>query len=793
MIQRILKKDMRRRKSINFILFLFITLASIFLSSSINNILVVISAVDYYMDYANVPNVSFLVSGTDEKETIEEWLKEDAPEVEDYESSIMVTLEEKNISIYRDGKTSELLTDGVTMHISKLETEYCKIFDLQGQEFTLKPGEIGLSKGMAEKNNLKQGDSIGIKMGDIEKTFILKQVTKDAAFSSDMIAMSRIAVCEEDYQMFAENEQAEQIGMYYVDTNDEAAFSQALQNQAFLTLLTTMTQSTYQLVFSFDMIMAALLILIGICLIFIAMLVLRFTLVFTIEEEYREIGIMKALGLRDFAIKKLYLIKYFFIVTIGALLGLAISAPVSRVMVASVSENMVMKDITVNFWVNILCTFLIVVVVLMFCYGCTQKLNQVSAIAAIRGGQTGERYSRRAGLRLNRKKWMPAAVFLGLNDMLSHIRRYLVLMVTFCLSFLLITIPLNTLNTMQSKEMANKFCMNPDSAVYVKKIEASGEEAYKNTADLKKGMTRVTSELEEKGYQARLTAVPIFFMQYGEKGKDIKYNIMTIQAIGSNTQFFTYQEGTAPVLPNEIAISRKLLEENGWQIGDSVELQVNGTVSSMIITGTYSDYMQLGKSARLNSELDCSKEGIFDYWSIMVDMDTKKSQKELVDELSTILPDYEWIDAQSVIDTNVGGIQQSLKDMLLPMTGMLCAVIMLITFLMEQLFIVREKGEIAMMKSIGFKNRTICQWQVFRMVWVAAASMIASIPISWISNRFVLKPIFAIMGADVKIQVVPWQVYGVYPAVLLAGIIAATIAAALYVKKINIRELNNLE
>lgn len=60
MIQRILKKDIRRRKSVNIILFLFVTIASVFLSSSINNILVVFSAVDYYMDYANVPEQSHL-------------------------------------------------------------------------------------------------------------------------------------------------------------------------------------------------------------------------------------------------------------------------------------------------------------------------------------------------------------------------------------------------------------------------------------------------------------------------------------------------------------------------------------------------------------------------------------------------------------------------------------------------------------------------------------------------------------------------------------------------------------
>ena len=64
MIQRILKKDLKRRKSVNIILFLFIMIASIFLSSSINNIMVVSSAVIYYMDYANVPDVNYIISGT---------------------------------------------------------------------------------------------------------------------------------------------------------------------------------------------------------------------------------------------------------------------------------------------------------------------------------------------------------------------------------------------------------------------------------------------------------------------------------------------------------------------------------------------------------------------------------------------------------------------------------------------------------------------------------------------------------------------------------------------------------
>ena len=79
------------------------------------------------------------------------------------------------------------------------------------------------------------------------------------------------------------------------------------------------------------------------------------------------------------------------------------------------------------------------------------------------------------------------------------------------------------------------------------------------------------------------------------------------------------------------------------------------------------------------------------------------------------------------------------------------------------------------------------------MVFVVLASMVISIPLSLLSNQFVLKPIFAIMGADVTIQVNPLEAYLIYPGVLLIGIIIATAIATRGVRKINIREMNNLE
>lgn len=535
MLLRILKKDMKRRKSVNIILFLFITIASVFLSSSINNILVVFSSVDYYTDYANVPDINLLITGDSEKTEIEKWITEEAKGVRDYGYSSMLALSEKNISVLKDKKSKSFDSGGVSIYFSSLKADYCKVYDESGNAFTLADTEAALPRSLMERNNLKEGDRISITSGNTKKQYTIAKMVKDAAYGSEMVGMGRVIVNDDEFQRIEKEKESSVLGLFFINTDEQSTFIKELNSQDFLTIINTITRDTYTLVYSFDMIMAALLILIGICLILIALLVLRFTLLFTIEEDFREIGIMKAVGLKDFAIKKLYLTKYMALVVAGSLLGLLISFPVSREMVKSVSKNMIMKDTGTNFGVNILCTLVIICFVMLFCYHCTSRLNKISAIAAIRSGSTGENFRRTAGFSLSTQKWMGVPLYLGFHDILGHVKRFLVLMITFCISFVLITIPLNTVNTMRSREMAEKFSINPDSSVYMRKLEGKGENPYDNTVNLEVAMKRAEGELKEEGYDASLTAIPIFFFTYHGKGDLSKYKIMTIQLLGSDT------------------------------------------------------------------------------------------------------------------------------------------------------------------------------------------------------------------------------------------------------------------
>lgn len=790
MLKRMLKKDLMHRKSVNLILFLFITIATVFLASSVNNILVVSSSVDYYMDYANIPDVNLVAVNSGEKEKIMKWIETEAPGVKDYGYQEMLSVEQKNLH-RENGK--KFNAEGLSLFLSEESSDYCKGFDPDGGALHLQDDEIGMPAFLMDKNDLKVGDKVRISLNGRDKTFTLKTVVKDAAFGNDMVGMSRIFMNSDMYREFKKAGSEQTYALYFINVSSISEFTEAQNLQSFPSVLNTVSRSMYSMIYSFDLILAALLILVGICMILIALLVLRFTLLFTMEEEYREIGIMKAIGLRDKAIRRLYLVKYTFLVSSGAFLGLLISVPISRIMVAGVSVNMIMEDSGVNFFVNILCTLLIIFLVMLFCMNCTRKLSRITAISAIRGGHSGESFAKASALYLFKQKYLRVPAYLGINDMLTHLKRYALLLVTFCISFVLITIPLNTINTMQSSEMASKFTVNTDSAVYIKKIEGKQDSAYRNSAQLKKGMQRVEREMKEKGYDAELTASSIYFLPFHAPGKKGNTKIMSLQIQGRNTEYLDYLEGSAPVLENEIAFSRLILEDNNWHIGDRIEDDLNGETYKFIITGSYADYMQLGSSARLNAKLDLSKVDMFEYWNVNVDMKTDKSQTELKDTLQKQFPDYEWYTAQEIVDRNIGGIQESLSELLIPMTAMLCAVIMLITLLMEKLFIVREKGEIAMMKSIGFRNSSIRSWQVIRMILVALVSMLAAVPLSMLSNRFMLEPIFAIMGADVHIQIDPVQVYLIYPGVLLLGIICATIFATGQIKRIHIREMNNME
>lgn len=58
MFLRILKKDLKRKKTMNIILLLFVILCSMFAAAAVNNIIAVTGGIEHYFDVADVPDVN---------------------------------------------------------------------------------------------------------------------------------------------------------------------------------------------------------------------------------------------------------------------------------------------------------------------------------------------------------------------------------------------------------------------------------------------------------------------------------------------------------------------------------------------------------------------------------------------------------------------------------------------------------------------------------------------------------------------------------------------------------------
>ena len=171
-----------------------------------------------------------------------------------------------------------------------------------------------------------------------------------------------------------------------------------------------------------DTLIAAVVLVVSVCLILISLVILQFTINFTVSEEFREIGVMKAIGIPNSKIRGLYILKYFVIAVVGALCGFVFSVPFGNLLLGSISQNIILPR-QGKLFLNLACALATAAVVVLFCYFCTRKIKKFSPIAVIRNGEMGERYTRKGLLRLGKSHAAPAA-FLAVNDILSGMKRY---------------------------------------------------------------------------------------------------------------------------------------------------------------------------------------------------------------------------------------------------------------------------------------------------------------------------------------------------------------------------------
>lgn len=785
----ILKKDLKRKKTMNVILLLFMILAVMFVSSGLNNVFTVMNGTDYYLDKAGVGDFVIITMGENATGNIAPVL-DDADCVKSYKMERCIFGSRENV---KNADGSETNSKNTTLFQS-IDDSKLTFFNENNEPIKeVAKGEVMIAGNFISKNGLEIGDSIRISLGDVEKELRIAGRAKDAFLGSDFMGNTRFLLNQEDYDMFLSDEIVNahyQGEIAYIETDDDAAVKTAISDIPGLAL--DAPRSTLKMCYVMDMIVAFVVLILSICLMVVSFVVLRFSIGFTIAEEFREIGVMKAIGLRNGKIRGLYIVKYLLLSIVGGIVGFFASIPFGEMLIGSVSSNMVLGN-SAGVMINIISTIGNIVIILLFAYGCTGKVKKLTPIDAIHSGQTGERFTQKSILRIGRTNARPA-VFMAFNDILSAPRRFMTVIVSFFVCTLFVLMLANTTATMKSPNLISAF--GTESDLYITDVDAAMKLMAKTGEE-----NAVENELKELSDKITAEGMPCnasvdIAYKYRIVSDDNDYSISCAQSVNTSADEYTYTEGTAPQGKYEIAVTTKVSDMLGAKIGDTVSIDFGSEKADCIITAYFESMNNLGELVRLSDEAStdlsyCSSIG--NYQITFTDSPSdeeienrKERIKELLDNEDVMNKTEYCIDSVSVVPT-----MEAVQYLLLVIT---VVVVILVTVLVERSFISDEHSQIAILKAIGFGSGTIIRWHITRFGTAALAAAVlagaASIPMT----KLCITPVFAMMGAsNITFNIDPLKIFLLYPVFIFAVTVAAAWITSLYTKTIKASEATNIE
>lgn len=659
----------------------------------------------------------------------------------------------------------------------------------------VEPGEFYMTESTADTIGVDVGDKLTIELNGVSREFVLAGKIKDALFGSNQLTFTRYIISEEDFNCFllAENTEGYFGGtLSYIYSSDvETAITQIkpLRDNSILTMDRAFMEFTY----IFDMIVVGILLVVSIILIIIAFVVLRFTISFTLSEEFREIGVMKAIGISNFKIRGLYLVKYMGLSVIGAAIGLALSFPFGEMLMSASSQTIIIGNQS-PILVNILCAVLVIAVILLFCYGCTSSVKKMTPIDAIRNGQTGERFRKKSLMSLAKSK-LSMTPFLALNDIVSSPKRYSIISLTFLLCLSLMLILSATVSTMNSGSLSTTFGWTDcdiylDSKMTIECMFEGGHEKLKKHLD-EMEQTLAENGIPAKCYKEMMFNLPVVF---GEN----ESNISIYQGTGTTMDMYEYTAGTAPQNTDEIAITRISAEQLNANIGDTVTIKTIDGDKEYIISAFFQSMNMQGGGIRLHSDEDINyvqAQGAVDTQIMFTDNPDRKEIEGRIEEIQRIFPDYEDIEtcAEATADMlGVTGTLDTVKSLVCMLTIVLSA---LITVLMERSFIAKEQGEIALMKAIGTRNGKIYAYHALRFLFVGIIAVIMGEIFAIPLTHLCIDPIFKMMGMELAVDYIinPVEMYLIFPLVILVTTTISAFLTSLYTRKIKSSDTANIE
>ncbi|NOU64085.1 FtsX-like permease family protein [Paenibacillus sp. LMG 31461] len=754
MYYRIIRNDMLKSKLITLTTTIFVAAAAMLVSLSSILVVNLTSAIDTLMTQAKTPHFLQMHSGELDNARLTAFAEQN-DKVDEFQVLEFLNVEGSRIIIEGKSLADNVQDNGFSTQSGKFDY----LLDFDGNMITVSDGELYVPIGYMKDGTAKAGDTAVIG----GNTFTVSGFLRDSQMNSLLASSKRFLVSEHDYaeiQNFGSTEYL--IEFRLKDLSMLGAFKEDYASAGLEANGPTITYPLFKMLNAMsDGLMIAVILLVSVLVVAIAFMCIRFTLLATIESDYREIGVMKAIGLRVSDIKKIYLTKYTGIAAFGCIVGFALSFVFRGLLLENIrlymggSEN---SSLALLF--GVIGVVLVFLAIIGYVSRVLRRFRKISAAEAVRFGISQDKSVGARHFTLSANRLLNANIFLGVKDVLARNSLYATMLAVLVIAAFIMIVPQNLYNTISSKSFVIYMGIgNSDMRLDIQQTD--------NIAAKVVEVARVMKSDTSISRYVLLSTETFRVKREVGLGERLKIEL------GDHSIFpVEYFKGRRPAADNEIALSVMNADELGKKVGDIITLVIDGKTKDLTVCGIYSDITNGGKTAKA-AFTERSDDMM---WSVIY---AELSDKAFVDgKIKEYADRFSFAKVTGIneyVTQTFGSTISSVgKAALIAIVTML-VISILVTMLFMQMLVAKDRYSIAVMKSLGFTISDLSTQYFSRSVFLLIIGIVLGTLLANTLGEILSGAIISSFGASsFNFVVNPLSAYLLCPLMLIGSVLIAT-------------------
>lgn len=498
----------------------------------------------------------------------------------------------------------------------------------------------------------------------------------------------------------------------------------------------------------------------------LALIVIQFHVNSSLEEEYRNLGTLKAVGCQNVVLQKVYMFFFSSAVFMALVFGFLFGGWLmhfSQSFFLDVNSLLIKNQLAVQPVLMIMA--LIFLTCLAFVWFKMRKIGKISPLRALSGGRAAHYYSSFGQVPLAPQS---LSIRLALRQLFFGLKQYLsALIVIASMMFFVLTVS-SVITAMEpDRMMADYYGFDFDVQVFYKD-ETKRDEVEEEL--------RKISEIRDS---------------YGLSFRVLDYEGVSagIFIVEKPENFSALIEGQAPKYDNEIALTRIMADKMEIRIGDTITIKMNDRSEDFLVTGTYQSLNNLGRTFAM---LPGGIQRLVPDFKVM-DVNYLLDDRLMASKVSEHL--YEKFPGDIEV-VNAEDIRSSMRDMNKNsdrMTALVTAVsvifVLISCYMVATKIFLRERIEYGIYKSIGMRAGRLRRIFTLRFLLIAVVGALLGFLLYKLFGDRLISTLFISIGIS-EFEGNLTTTAKILPAAFISAVFTATAwLISAKIKRVQAREL----